>query len=123
MKLSLRKTKTDRVDAKNKNIASMLCLLHEKLPKSSFLSEEFKELARKRENFVQHIAKIKNDIEKLSSVLFSELERRINIYTAAILKVLEKFPSAKAIASATVEDIEKLLCSKHKGISVNISAH
>jgi len=103
MKLNLRKTKTDRIDARA--IASMLCLLHEKLPEKSFISEEFKELARERESLTQQIAKLKNDIEKLCSVLFPELERRVNIYSSTILRVLERFPSAQAIASAPEEDL------------------
>ena len=120
MKLNLRKTKTDRVDAKN--IAYMLCLLHEKLPKKSFIPEEFKELARERENLTQKIAKLKNDIEKLCSVLFPELERKVNIYSLSILKVLERFPSAQAICSSPQKQIEDALSVESKGRSVDISA-
>ena len=119
MKLNLRKTKTDRIDARA--IASMLCLLHEKLPEKSFISEEFKELARERESLTQQIAKLKNDIEKLCSVLFPELERRVNIYSSTILRVLERFPSAQAIASAPQKQIEDAFSPESRGRSVNIS--
>ena len=120
MKLNLRKTKTDKTDAKA--IASMICLLHEKLPKTSFVSEEFKELAREREKLVHQISKIKNDIEKLCSVLFPELERKVNIFTASILRVLENLSSAKAIASAPTQKLSNLLSPNSPGRTVNISA-
>ena len=119
IKLSLRKTKTDRTDAKN--IASMLSLIHEKLPKESFISQEFKELARERERIVKQIAKLKNDIEKLCVVLFPELERRVNIYSAGILRLLENFPSARLIDKASVDEIKQALASKKEGRTVAIS--
>lgn len=117
-KLSLRKTKTDAIDAKT--IATFLSQFHQKLPPQSFLSEEFKDLARERERLSQEIAKRKNNIEKLVIVTFSELERTVNIYNTSILKLLEKFPSAKAIQKAPLEEIENILSPK-KGRKLSIS--
>jgi len=118
-KLSLRKTKTDPIDAKT--IATFLSQFHQKLPPQSFLSEEFKDLARERERLTQEIAKRKNNIEKLVVVTFPELERTTNIYNASILKLLEKFPSANAIKKASLEEIENILSSQ-KGRKPSISA-
>ena len=121
IKLNLRKTKTDKADAKS--IALLLSLLHEKLPKQAFLPQEFKELARERESLVQRSAQLKNDIEKLCVVFFPELERKVNIYSTTILKLLEKFPSAKAISNLPIETLSKLLKPSSKGRNVNISPY
>ncbi|MBC7105184.1 MAG: IS110 family transposase, partial [Firmicutes bacterium] len=56
--------------------------------------------------------RLKNDSEKALVVLFPELERRVNIYTEGILRLLEKYPSAWALKAAKTSDIERLLCSK-----------
>ncbi len=118
-KLSLRKTKTDAIDAKT--IAIFLSQFHQKLPPQAFTSEEFKDLARERERISQEIAKRKNNLEKLVVVTFPELERTVNIYNTSILKLLEKFPSAKAIKKASLEEIENILSSQ-KGKKPAISA-
>ncbi len=116
---SLRKTKTDAIDAKT--IAIFLSQFHQKLPPQAFTSEEFKDLARERERISQEIAKRKNNLEKLVVVTFPELERTVNIYNTSILKLLEKFPSAKAIKKASLEEIENILSSQ-KGKKPAISA-
>jgi len=105
--MEIRKTKTDRTDARR--IAFALYTAKHVLPEKSFLSHEFRELARERERISQQIARLKNDIEKALTVLFPELERKVNIYTEAILRVLEKYPSAWAIKLATVSEIQKIL--------------
>jgi len=118
--LNLRKTKTDRIDART--IATMLSIFHEKLPKSSFLSQEFKELAREREKIAQQIARVKNDIEKLSSTTFPELQRKTAIYTDSILRLLQRFPSAQTIKRAPIEEIEKIVRPKGRGRKTSLSA-
>ncbi len=118
--LNLRKTKTDRIDART--IATMLSILHEKLPKNSFLSQEFKELAREREKIAQQIARVKNDIEKLSSTTFPELQRKTTIYTDSILRLLERFPSARTIKRAPIEEIEKIVRPRGRGRKTSLSA-
>jgi len=117
---TLRKTKTDRIDAKA--IAIMLYHIHEQLPDRSFLPKDFRDIARERERIAQRIATVKNDIEKLLSVLFPELERIVNIYNSSILKLLSEFPSAHAIKNASIEQINKALYTKTAGRPVNVSA-
>ncbi|MEM5882314.1 MAG: IS110 family transposase [Candidatus Aenigmatarchaeota archaeon] len=105
----IRKTKTDRSDARR--IAFALYVSQHVLPEKSFLSDEFRELARERERIATQIATLKNDIEKALAVLFPELERKVNIYTEGILRVLEKYPSAWALKSAPVSEIQKIISS------------
>ncbi|GLI52469.1 IS110 family transposase [Thermodesulfovibrio yellowstonii] len=108
--MEIRKTKTDRSDARR--IAFALYTAQYVLPQKSFLSHEFRELARERERITQQIATLKNDIEKALAVLFPELERRVNIYTESILRVLEKYPSAWALKAAPLSDIQKIISSE-----------
>jgi len=117
---TLRKTKTDRVDAKA--IATMLYHIHKQLPDNSILPEDFRDIARERERITQKIATVKNDIEKHLVVLFPELERIVNIYNTSILRLLSEFPSAYAIKNASIEKINKALCIDKAGRPVNVSA-
>jgi len=91
MKPSLRKTKSDKKNAKT--IATFLSHFHQGLPQNSFLFSDFKDLAREREDIAQQIAKLKNDIEKLISCTFPELPKRVNIYSKTILHLLKEFAS------------------------------
>ena len=117
---TLRKTKTDRTDAKL--IAVTLYHIHKHLPDKSFLPKDFRDIAREREKIAQQIATVKNDIEKHLAVLFPELERIVNIYNSSTLKLLSKFPSAHALKNASVEQIEEALCPKTAGRPVKVSA-
>jgi len=117
--MEIRKTKTDRSDARR--IAFALYTAQHSLPQKSFLSHEFRELARERERLSQQIARLKNDIEKALVVLFPELERRVNIYTEGILRLLEKYPSAWALKTAKTSDIEQILYSK-RGRALSVTA-
>jgi transposase len=117
---TLRKTKTDRTDAKA--IAIMLYHVHKQLPDKSFLPKDFRDIARERERITQQIATVKNDIEKNLVVLFPELERIVNIYNSSILKLLSVFPSAYAIKNASIEQINNALCTETAGRPVNINA-
>ena len=101
--ISLRKTKTDKIDARS--IACTLFYLQHQLPSSPFLNPEFRDIVRERENIIHDISRIKNNIEKLLNLLFPELERFTNIYNDAILDLLSSFPSAKAIQKASINTL------------------
>jgi len=119
MKLSLRKTKTDRKDAFA--IACFLTMFHDSLPQSCFLSTDFRELARERERLSSEIARLKNDIEKLLSVTFPELLKATNVYSRAILNLLKHHPSAWMIKSLPTSEIAKLLKPNGSGRKPRIS--
>ena len=101
--ISLRKTKTDKIDAFS--IARTLFYLQHQLPTSPFLNSEFRDVVRERESIISCISKIKNNIEKLLNLLFPELERFTNIYNNFILDLLSSFPSAIAIQNASIDSL------------------
>jgi len=101
--ISLRKTKTDKIDARS--IARTLFYLQQELPSSPFLNTELRDVVRERESIISRISKIKNNIEKLLNLLFPELERFTNIYNDSILNLLSSFPSANAIQNAPIDSL------------------
>jgi len=119
MKMSLRNTKTDRKDARS--ISLFLSMFHESIPEKNILSSELKDLAREREHIAQEIARIKNDIEKLISILFPELQRKVNIYNRSILKFISSFPSARSVKMAPRKKIRETLEYYGRGRKVDIS--
>ena len=75
--LSLRKTKTDKVDARM--IASMLMSCAELKPYTSTLyhKEELKSLTRYRFDKVTERSKLKSSVSRLVTILFPELEKLV----------------------------------------------
>ncbi len=116
--VGLRKTKTDKIDARS--IALTIFYTHYLLPASSFLNSDFRDIARKKESITHQISKVKNDIEKLLSLLFPELEKVTNIYNDAILDLLSSFPSAKAIQKASIDSL-RVFFSKTTGRKLKLS--
>lgn len=114
--LSLRKTKTDRVDART--IASMLLSNAGLKPyaDTAYHNEELKSLTRYRFDKVRERAKLKSSIARLVCILFPELEKLIpSLHIASIYALLEEFPSAKQIATAHLARLKALLETASKG--------
>jgi transposase len=114
--LSLRKTKTDKVDAHI--IASMLMSNANLKPYSniSYHNEELKSLTRYRFDKVRERAKLKNSISRLVCILFPELEKMVSkLHLSSIYALLSEFPSARAIASAHLTKLSNLLSENSKG--------
>jgi transposase len=114
--LSLRKTKTDKVDAHT--IAKML--MSEVNLKSysdiSYHNEELKSLTRYRFDMVQKRAKLKTSISRLVTILFPELEKLVpTLHLTTIYSLLSEFPSAKQIGNAHLTRLTNLLHSSSKG--------
>jgi transposase len=61
------------------------------------ISSEIKILTRQKEKNANSISTLKDEIKKLIFLVFPELEKRINIFTAFALCILERFPSAVSI--------------------------
>src|SRR5699024_7781937 len=98
--LSLRKTKTDRVDART--IASMLLSDTGLKPytDTAYHNEELKSLTRYRFDKVKERAKLKSSLSRLVCILFPELEKLVpSLHTASVYTLLEEFPGAKQIAA------------------------
>ena len=113
---SLRKTKTDRVDART--IASMLLSDAGLKPytNTAYLNEELKSLTRYRFDKVKERAKLKSSIARLVCVLFPELEKLVpSLHIASVYALLEEFPGAKQIAAAHLTRLKTLLETASKG--------
>jgi len=113
---SLRKTKTDKVDAAS--IAMMLLTDKTLKPYSdtSYHNEELKSLTRYRFDKVQERAKLKTSVSRLVSILFPELEKLVpTLHMASVYALLIEFPGASFVASAHLTRLKHLLYEASKG--------
>ena len=114
--LSLRKTKTDRVDART--IAHMLLSDAGLKPytDTAYHNEELKSLTRYRFDKVKERAKLKSSVSRLVCILFPELEKLVpTLHMASVYALLEEFPGAKQIAAAHLTRLKALLETASKG--------
>ena len=114
--LSLRKTKTDRVDART--IATMLLSDAGLKPytDTAYHNEELKSLTRYRFDKVKERTKLKSSISRLVCILFPELEKLVpTLHMASIYALLEEFPDATQIAAAPLTRLKALLETASKG--------
>ena len=113
--LSLRKTKTDKVDAHT--IASMIMsdVNLKSYSNTSYHNEELKSLTRYRFDKVKERAQLKQSISRLVTILFPELEKLVpTLHIASVYALLTEFPSASAIASAHLTRLTNLLSESSK---------
>ena len=114
--LSLRKTKTDKVDSRT--IATMMMSDMNLKPYSdtSYHNEELKSLTRYRFDKVKERAKLKSSVARLVNILFPELEKLVpTLHMASVYALLSEFPSARAVASAHLTRLSNLLSGSSKG--------
>ena len=114
--LSLRKTKTDRVDART--IAAMLLSDAGLKPytDTAYHNEELKSLTRYRFDKVKERAKLKTSVSRLVCILFPELEKLVpTLHMASVYALLEEFPGAKQVARAHLTSLKSLLEKASKG--------
>jgi transposase len=114
--ISLRKTKTDKVDART--IASMIMSDVSLKPYSDKLyhNEDLKSLTRYRFDKVSQRAKLKQSVSRLVNILFPELETLVStLHGKAVYELLLEFPSAQHIASANLKHLTNLLNTASKG--------
>ena len=114
--LSLRKTKTDRVDART--IASMLLSDAGLKPytNTAYHNEELKSLTRYRFDKVQERARLKQSVSRLVTILFPELEKLVpTLHIASVYALLSELPSTGKIASCHLTHLTKLLENASKG--------
>ena len=114
--LSLRQTKTDKVDART--IASMLMsdVNLKSYSDTSYHNEELKSLTRYRFDKVKKRAKLKVSISRLVCILFPELEKLVpTLHMNSVYEFLYEFPGAKQIASAHLTRLSNLVESASKG--------
>ena len=114
--LSLRQTKTDKVDART--IASMLMsdVNLKSYSDTSYHNEELKSLTRYRFDKVKQRAKLKSSVSRLVCILFPELEKLVpTLHMTSVYAMLSEFPGAKQVANAHLTRFTNLLSKVSKG--------
>ena len=114
--LSLRQTKTDKVDART--IASMLMsdVNLKSYSDTSYHNEELKSLTRYRFDKVKERAQLKSSVSRLVCILFPELEKLVpTLHMASVYALLSEFPGAKQVANVHLTRLTNLLTKASKG--------
>ncbi len=114
--LSLRKTKTDRVDART--IAAMLLSDAGLKPytDTAYHNEELKSRTRYRFDKVKERAQLKQSISRLVCILFPDLEKLApTLHMASVYALLSEFPGARQIAQAHLTRLKALLADASRG--------
>ena len=120
---SLRRTKTDRVDART--IAAMMLSGIALQPYSviSYHNEQLKSLTRYRFDKVRERGKLKQSVSRLVTILFPELEKLVpSLHMASVYALLLEMPSAKQIAGCHLTHLTHLLDQASKGRYKRFSA-
>lgn len=114
--LSLRLTKTDKVDARTIALMMMSGVNLQSYSNKSYHNEELKSLTRYRFDKVQERAKLKTSVARLMVILFPELEKLVpSLHMASVYALMTEFPSAKAIAEAHLTRLSNLLQQASRG--------
>ena len=114
--LSLRKTKTDRVDART--IAAMLMsdVNLKSYTDTVYHNEELKSLTRYRFDKVRERAKLKQSVSRLVTILFPELEKLVSsLHSASVYALLSEFPGTKQISSTHMTHLKAVLKNASQG--------
>jgi transposase len=121
-KLSLRKTKTDKKDALT--IARFLLDHHEEISQLSISQDhqDLRDLSRERESLCHLIAATKVEIKRVLRTTFPELESIGNLYTGAMLRFLQQYPSARLVRGAKRVAIAKALRGPYVGDKLTFTA-
>ena len=113
---SLRRTKTDRIDART--IATMLMsdMDLKSYTDTAYHNEELKSLTRYRFDKVRERAKLKQSVSRLVTILFPELEKLVpSLHTASVYALLSELPGAKQISNVHLAHLKSLLQGASKG--------
>ena len=120
---SLRRTKTDRVDART--IAAMMLsgIALQPYSVTSYHNEQLKSLTRYRFDKVRERGKLKQSVSRLVTILFPELEKLVpSLHMASVYALLLEMPSAKQIAGCHLTHLTHLLDQASKGRYKRFSA-
>lgn len=114
--LSLRKTKTDKVDSRTIAMMLMSDVNLKSYSDTSYHNEELKSLTRYRFDKVKERAKLKQSISRLVTILFPELEKLVpTLHIASVYALLSELPSANQIAECHLTHLKKLLEESSRG--------
>ena len=113
---SLRRTKTDRVDART--IAAMMKsdVVLTSYSATSYHNEELKSLTRYRFEKVRERARLKQSVARLVNILFPELEKLVlTLHMQTVYTLMAELPGARQIASSHLTHLKALLADASKG--------
>lgn len=114
--LSLRLTKTDKVDARTIAYMLMSDVNLKSYSDTSYHNEELKSLTRYRFDKVKERAKLKTSVSRLVCILFPELEKLVpTLHMTSVYALLSEFPGAKQVAGAHLTRLTNLLSDASKG--------
>ena len=114
--LSLRQTKTDKVDAHTIALMMMSGVNLQSYSNTSYHNEELKSLTRYRFDKVKERAKLKTSLSRLVNILFPELEKLVpTLHMVSVYALLAEFPSSSQIASCHLTRLTNLLENTSKG--------
>ena len=113
---SLRKTKTDSVDARVITMMLRSGMDIKSYQPKAYHNDELKSLTRFRSRLVKERSVHKTSVSRLVTILFPELEHMVStIHSASVYALLSKFPSAQHIANAHLKSLTVLLHSASRG--------
>ena len=114
--LTLRKTKTDKVDAYVIALMIMSKQFLKSYSDTSYHNEDLKSLTRYRFDLVAQRAKLKQSVARLVNILFPELESLVSdLHLKAVYALLSEYPSAYQIANAHLTKLTNLLHQNSRG--------
>ncbi len=121
-KRSLRKTKTDKKDAKT--IARFLIENREEISQLSVSQDlqDLRDLARERESLSHLISATKVEMKRVLRTIFPELESIGDIYTRVMLHFLQAYPSARLVKAAKLKVLAQALRQPYVGNKLTFSA-
>lgn len=114
--MTLRKTKTDKVDAHTIAMMLMSDVSLKPYSKTQHHYEELKSLTRYRFDKVSERAQLKTSVSRLVNILFPEFETLVpTLHMKSVYALLSEFPSAYHIANAHLSRLTHLLYETSKG--------
>jgi transposase len=121
-KLSLRKTKTDKKDAKT--IAKFLLDHRQEVCQLSVSQDlqDLRDLSRERESLCHLISATKVEIKRVLRATFPELESMGDLYTRTMIRFLQEYPSARLVRVAKPKAIAKALQRPSVGNKLTLTA-
>lgn len=121
-KRSLRKTKTDKKDAKT--IAKFLMENREEISQLSISQDlqDLRDLARERESVSHLISATKVEIKRVLRTTFPELESVGDLFTRSMLGFLQEYPSARLVKMAKLKNLARVLNQPRVGNKLSFSA-
>lgn len=102
---SLRKAKTDRIDAQVLAAWLFSAWQENRLPHPARPFSALRDLARLDDQLTQALTRVQNRLRQVLHLLFPELERRQRRFPKALRQLLQRFSSAQQIAQASEEEL------------------